>query len=76
MSNYSFSLIGISELYVVGQIVGSVRINSLTKSLNKTLSKFISEIFYCDSIKAAVQWCNFLLWQIVKVFKISIVLSC
>lgn len=78
MSNDFFSFVlyltGISKLYVVGQIVGYIRINSPIKFLNKTLNKLTSEIFYFDSIKALVQSCNFLLWQIFKVFKISIVL--
>lgn len=59
---------------MVGQVVGYITIKSTTKFLNKTLNKFISEIFNFDSIKAVLQSCNFLLWQIFKVFKISIVL--
>lgn len=66
-------LTGISKLSVVGQIVVYIT-KSMTKFLNKILNKFISEIFNFDSIKAVAQSCNFLLWQIFKVFKISIVL--
>lgn len=58
---------------MVGQIVGYIT-KSITKILDRTLNKFISEIFNFDSTKAVVQSCNFLLWQIFKVFKISIVL--
>lgn len=67
-------LTGIPKLYLIGQIVGCITIKSMIKFLNKTLNKFISEIFNFDSIKAVIQSCNFLLWQIFKVFKISIVL--
>lgn len=53
-------------------IVEYIGINSPIRFffLNNTLNKPISEIFYLESLKTVVQSCNFLLWQIFKVFKI------
>lgn len=67
------SVTGTPKLRVVGQIVGCMRINLLIKFLSNPLNKFISEMFYFAPTKALVQSCNFLLWQIFKVFQISIV---